>query len=135
MGEGGLLTGCPGVIQSSARCELHSIVTPSLQMGKLRHRVEHLGIGGVQRLKLSLLLLTGCSWDLSLNIKDPKDREKKKKDMPLAFSGRALSQMWRGAGLVLGWVSWAGASPGQLGVLLGEHWRPCWLRYFLPSGA
>lgn len=40
--------------------------------------------------------------------------------MPLAFLGKALSQVWRGARLLLRWVSWAGASPGQLEVLLRE---------------
>lgn len=44
--------------------------------------------------------------------------------MPLAFLGKALSQLRRGARLVLGWVSWAGASPGQLRALLGELLHP-----------
>ena len=44
--------------------------------------------------------------------------------MPLAFLGKALSQLQRGARLVLGWVSWAGDSPGQLQALLGELLHP-----------
>lgn len=56
MGGGYLLTGCPVVVQYPACCGLHSIIMPDLQMGKLRHRVQHLAVGGIQRLKPSLLL-------------------------------------------------------------------------------
>lgn len=49
-----------------------------------------------------------------------KKKGRKKKDVPGAFMERALSQMWREAGLLPRWVSWAGAFPGHLEVLLGE---------------
>ena len=49
-----------------------------------------------------------------------KTEKDERKDVPLAFLGKALSQLRRGARLGLGWVSWAGASPGQLQALLGE---------------
>lgn len=56
MGGGYLLTGCLVIIQSPARYGLHSIIMPDLQVGKLRHRVQLLAVGGVQRLKPSRLL-------------------------------------------------------------------------------
>lgn len=43
-----MLAGCPGIIQSSSCCGLHPIIVPTLQTGKLRHRVARLAVGGTQ---------------------------------------------------------------------------------------
>lgn len=87
-----------------------------LQMGKLRHRVPHLATGGIQPVKLFLLGLIGCSWDLGPNVTDPEDAERKRREMPHAFLGGPH------AGSVLGCLGrlWTHRAAGS--AALGAVW-------------
>jgi len=106
--------GCPLVIQSPAWVTLHDHARFTDGETEAQSTAP-----GCRRHTETEAVLVIMNW-LFLGFESEHQRLKTEKDVPLAFLGKALSQLQRGARVVLGWVSWAGASPGQLQALLRE---------------
>lgn len=106
--------GCPVVIQSPAWVTLHDHARFTDGETEAQSTAP-----GCRRHTETEAVLVIMNW-LFLGFESEHQRLKTEKDVPLAFLGKALSQLQRGARVVLGWVSWAGASPGQLQALLRE---------------
>lgn len=106
--------GCPLVIQSPAWVTLHDHARFTDGETEAQSTAP-----GCRRHTETEAVLVIMNW-LFLGFESEHQRLKTEKDVPLAFLGKALSQLQRGARVVLGWVSWAGASHGQLQALLRE---------------